>query len=119
MQVDASPEAEPVVAFARSAVPIAAAAADVPAIDAPELDLADRDGVRKGAALARSWDRREVRDRPRAHRHHHEAFAVRPAQQDWAERVIRAYEQGCAGGLGACAWRTAWWTPQQSGGPAR
>jgi citrate lyase subunit beta/citryl-CoA lyase len=102
MHVDASPEADVVVDFARAAVAVAAAAADVPAIDAPELDLADPDGWRKGAARARAMGfRGKFAIHPAQLAIIHETLAARPAQRDWAERVIQAYEQGSARGLGS------------------
>ena len=93
---------DPVVAFARHAVVIAAAAAGVPAIDAPEMNLTDRELLRAHAARARAAGfAAKFAIHPSQLEIIHDAFAPSADLERWAERVTRAYEEGVAMGHGS------------------
>lgn len=101
MRVD-TVDADLLLGFAQSMVAVAAAAVDVPAIDAPEMDFADHDRLRAGAACARAAGfHAKFAIHPAQLAIIHESFTPTPAQRTWAERVTRAYEQGSSQGLGS------------------
>lgn len=88
--------------FARLAIVTAAAAAGITAIDAPELDVGDLDGLRAATRRARGLGfRAKFAIHPSQIAVIHEALGDRDAERDWAARVIEAYDQAVAGGLGA------------------
>ena len=89
--------------FARASVANAAAAARVPAIDAPELNLSDVDRLRTATRRARALG-------------FHGKFAIHPSQvaviheelavgddRAWAARAVEAYERAAGEGKGSVA----------------
>lgn len=95
-------QAETLLGFALSSVAVAAAAANVPAIDAPEMSIADHERLRTRAVLARAAGfRAKFAIHPTQIATIHDVFAPTAAQRTWAERVTRAYEEGGAQGLGS------------------
>lgn len=101
MGVDAS-ESESLLTFALPMIAAAAAAVGVPAIDSPELDIADREGLRTRAANARAIGfRAKFAIHPAQLPIIHETFRSTASQRAWAERVTSAYEQGRAEGRGS------------------
>ncbi len=101
MRVDAA-GSEPLIAFARAAVALAAAAAGVPAIDAPEMDFGDHERLRAQAASARGAGFiAKFAIHPVQLEIIHEVFGPTTALRAWAERVTRAYEEGAARGHGS------------------
>lgn len=95
-------EAGTLLGFVLSAVAVAAAAASVAAIDAPEMSLADHERLRARSVLARAAGfRAKFAIHPAQLATIHEVFAPTVEQRTWAERVTRAYEEGSAQGLGS------------------
>jgi len=90
--------------FARIAVATAAVAAGVTAIDAPELDVADLDGLRAATCRARGLGfRAKFAIHPSQVPVIHEALGDRDAERAWAARVVEAYDRAAADGRGAAA----------------
>jgi citrate lyase subunit beta/citryl-CoA lyase len=95
-------EAGTLLGFALSSVAVAAAAANVPAIDAPEMSIGDRQRLRARAVLARDAGfRAKFAIHPAQLATIHDVFAPTAEQRTWAERVTRVYEEGSAQGLGS------------------
>ena len=93
---------EPLVGFARHAVSVAAAAAGVPAIDTPEMNLTDADGLRDAACAARAAGfAAKFAIHPSQLEIIHGAFAPSDAERAWADRVTRAYDEAAANGHGS------------------
>jgi citrate lyase subunit beta/citryl-CoA lyase len=95
---------DPVMAeFARCSIVNAAAAAGIPAIDAPFLRLNDLDGLRIAARRARELG---FRSKMVIHPSHvpviHEVFS-RGEDHAWAARVVQVYERAQKEGKGAVA----------------
>ncbi len=90
--------------FARLAVATAAASAGVVAIDAPELDVGDLDGLRAATRRARGLGfRAKFAIHPSQVPVIHEALGDPDAERAWAARVVEAYDQAAADGRGAAA----------------
>ena len=90
--------------FARLAIATAAAAAGIAAIDAPELDVADLDGLRAATRRARGLGfRAKFAIHPSQVPIIHEALGDPDAERAWAARVVEAYDRAAAGGRGAAA----------------
>ncbi|MGH9349290.1 MAG: HpcH/HpaI aldolase/citrate lyase family protein [Vicinamibacterales bacterium] len=101
MRVGAS-GSDPLMAFAQASVVVAAAAAGVPAIDAPEMDLADASRLRAQAARAcAAGFLAKFAIHPAQLAIIHDAFGPAAAERAWAERVTRAYEESRARGHGS------------------
>ena len=89
--------------FARAAVSNAAAAAGVPAIDAPLLQLDDADRLRTAARHARALGfRAKFAIHPSQVPLIHEEFAG-GADREWARRAVEAYERAAREGHGSVA----------------
>jgi len=90
--------------FARLAIATAAAAARVPAIDAPELDVADLDGLRAATRRARGLGfRAKFAIHPSQVPVIHEALGDPDAERAWAARIVEAYDRAVADGRGVAA----------------
>jgi citrate lyase beta subunit len=101
MRVDPA-ESDPLLAFALPMIATAAAALGVPAIDAPEMNLADIGRLRARCANARALGfRAKFAIHPTQLPSIHEVFSPTSAERLWAERVTRAYEDGTAAGRGS------------------
>jgi citrate lyase subunit beta/citryl-CoA lyase len=89
--------------FARAMLANAAAAAGLPAIDAPELDVRDVDRLREATRRARALGfRAKFAIHPSQLPVIHEVFTV-PDDRAWAARVLEAYERAVADGRGSVA----------------
>lgn len=101
--LDAGLSPDPVVVdFARVTIAAAAAAAGVPAVDAPELDVRDFDHLRAATRRARSLGfRAKFAIHPSQIATIHEALGGPAAERAWAARVVAAYERAVAEGRGA------------------
>ncbi len=90
--------------FARVMVTTAAAAAGVPAIDTPEVGIGDMDRLRREAERARQFGfRAKFAIHPAQIATIHEVFAPTSEERDWAQKVLRAYDETSTGGRGATA----------------
>ena len=95
-------DAEPVINFARAMLVTAAAAAGVPAIDAPDFEIRDLDRLRRHAKSARQFGfYSKFAIHPCQLPTLHEVFAPTVAEREWAEKVVQAYEETSAAGRGA------------------
>lgn len=101
MRVDLA-ESDSLLAFALPMIAMAAAAAGVPAIDAPEMTLGDEPRLRARCASARALGcRAKFAIHPTQLTTIHEVFAPTAAERRWAERVTHAYEHSRADGRGS------------------
>lgn len=95
-------EAGGLVDFARAMVATAAAAAGLPAIDTPEPDVRDLERLRRETQRARGFGfRAKFAVHPAQLPVIHDVLMPTSAQREWAERVVRAYEQAAAEGRGS------------------
>jgi citrate lyase subunit beta / citryl-CoA lyase len=98
----ASGDAESLLTFALSMVAAAASAVNVPAIDAPEMQIGDRDRLRTRCEAARTLGfRSKFAIHPAQLPIIHDIFGPSSAEREWAERVTRAYEEAQAEGRGS------------------
>lgn len=97
-------EAGPVIDFARAMVVTAAAAAGVPAIDTPDFEIRDLDRLRRQTEKAKQFGfYSKFAIHPCQLPILHEVFVPTVAEREWAEKVVRAYEEQSAAGRGAVA----------------
>ena len=90
--------------FARLAIATAAAAAGLPAVDAPDLEVGDLDGLRASTRRARGLGfRARFAIHPSQVPVIHEALGDPDADRRWAARVVEAYERAAAEGRGAAS----------------
>ncbi len=90
--------------FARLAIATAAAAAGLPAVDAPELDVTDLEGLRASTRRARGLGFcARFAIHPSQISVIHDALGDPEADRRWAARVVEAYERAAAEGRGAAA----------------
>jgi citrate lyase subunit beta/citryl-CoA lyase len=90
--------------FARATVANAAAAARVPAIDAPELHVGDVDRLRVATRRARALGfHAKFAIHPSQVPVIHEEFAGAAEDRAWAARVVEAYERATGEGYGSVA----------------
>jgi citrate lyase subunit beta/citryl-CoA lyase len=90
--------------FARLQVSTTAAAAGLPAVDAPELDVSDLEGLRAATRRARGLGfRAKFAIHPAQVPVIHDALGDPAADRAWAVRVVEAYERAAAEGRGAAS----------------
>src|SRR5205823_6392992 len=99
--VESTPEGQELL-VARSTLVLACAAAGRPKpIDGPFLNLDDDAGLRRSAQHARKVGfGGKVAIHPKQIPHLVEAFEPTPAEIDWAQRVVAAFDAALAAGLG-------------------
>lgn len=88
--------------YGRSKIPTDAAAAGVPALDGPYMDLEGLEGFRRDCSISRrlGYKGRQV-VHPSQVGPANEAYGPSPQEAEWAGEVARAYEEAAAAGAGA------------------
>ena len=90
------------VAYARSAVCIAARAAGVPAIDTPFVRFRDEDGLRRDCASARRFGfKGKFAIHPAQVDAINDGFGPPPSEVTWAARIVEAFDEAEQAGTGA------------------
>ena len=90
------------VAYARSAVCIAARAAGVAAIDTPYVRFRDEDGLRRDCASARRFGfKGKFAIHPAQIDAINDSFSPLPSEVDWASRIVFAFDEAERAGTGA------------------
>ena len=90
------------VAYARSAVCIAARAAGVPAIDTPYVRFRDEDGLRRDCASARRFGfKGKFAIHPAQIDAINDSFNPPPSEVAWASRIVDAFDEAERAGTGA------------------